>query len=192
MTHPTARPLSLGVVIATPLAILLLGLGTTGWYAWSRAGTLAQENGRGVSPPGFQSQITEPGRHTIWLHTETVLDGTAYQAAAMPPGAKLLLRDPAGTYVDIQPSFGGRKSLGAEKAVSVFTFLAGTAGPYSLEMKGATEKVVLSIAPTKVGRALGYILTILAIALGSFVAALAALVVLLNRRAKALRIQQIP
>lgn len=191
--NPATRPLSLAVVMVTPLAILLTGLGTAGWYAWSHIGDLTEENGRGATPPAFQIMVKEPGRHTLRLHTQTIHEGTAYSTPSLPAGARVLIEGPDGKDVPLASDMlSGKKSMGSERAISIATFEANATGPYSVHMKGSSEVVVLSVAPGKVGKVMGYVITVIAICLTSFVMALIALIVLLHRRAKALKIQQIP
>jgi len=181
------------VVIVTPLAILLIGLGAAGWYAWHHFKKLIEESGRGPSTPGFTVEIKEAGKHTLWLHTHTTLEQETPTSdpPRLPGQAHVLIQNPDGADVPLTSAvMHSTKTTGSDTAVSLGTFEAFTPGNYHVEVKGGGDSRLLSVAPVKVGRVMGYAITLVGTCAGSFVTALGALFILLRRRARALRIQQ--
>ncbi|NNE91180.1 MAG: hypothetical protein HKN23_05995, partial [Verrucomicrobiales bacterium] len=71
------RPLSLVICLLVPVVILLVGVIFAGVYGAAEFPKLARESGRGLVKPGFTATLDEPGKYTVWLHTYSVIDGTA-------------------------------------------------------------------------------------------------------------------
>ncbi len=182
------RPLSLAICLLVPFVILVLGLGLAGWQGYQASIDLRKENGRGLVPPGFTVEIAEAGKHTLWLHTYTVFEGEAYESGdRLRPGAKLLLVDEStGEAIDLNPYVSARKSMGAERAVSLGTFEVGKPTRLGIMGSGFPDSAVLSVAPVKLAQVFRTIAEVGGIAALTLFAAILALIVLLHRRQKSM------
>lgn len=182
------RPLSLAVCLLVPFVILVLGLGLAGWQGYQASLDLRTENGRGLVPRGFTVEVTEAGKHTLWLHTYTVFEGEAYESSdRLKPGAKVLLVDEStGEAIDLNPYPSAKKSMGAERAVSLGTFEVMKPTRLGVMGSGFSDSAVLSVAPVKLAKVFRTIAEVGGVAALTLFAAILALIVLLHRRQKSM------
>ncbi|NNE91059.1 MAG: hypothetical protein HKN23_05385, partial [Verrucomicrobiales bacterium] len=148
---------------------------------------LARESGRGLVKPGFTATLDEPGKYTVWLHTYSVIDGTAYEHGdRLPTGAEVVLTEQPGNRPVVlnRSIMASSKSFGADTAVAVGTFES--RGGVTIEVGGTgfPKPAVLSVAPQKIGDSFRVILTIAGILIACLFFAIVSLIILLHRRAK--------
>lgn len=180
------RPLSLVVCLLVPFAILAAGLGSAGVHAYRSFGELMVESGRGQVPPGFSVDLTEPGKHTLWLHTYTVVGGVEFESAErLPEGARVVVTEESTRNPVVLNSLTtSRKNIGSESAVSVGTFEVASPTRVTVQGTGFPKPVVLSVAPEKLGETFRAILKIVGIVVLTLFLAIVTLIVLLHRRHK--------
>ena len=183
------RPLSLALCLIVPFVVLIAGLGLAAVQGYQSFRTLIAEAGRGPVPPGFTVTVTETGPHTLWLHTYTIHEGTAYESGdRLPAGARVLLTDEAtGKEVTLVPGLSSSKSVGSETAVSLGTFEARQGDRVAVQGTGISKPVILSIAPAKMKEVFRLILQVGGTAAISFLLAVILLIVLLHRRQRAIQ-----
>lgn len=183
------RPLSLLLCLLVPFVILAVGVGATVAQGWKAFRELAVESGRGLVPPGFTVDLTEPGKHTLWLHTHTLFDGTAYESGErLPNGARVVLTvEGSADPIPLNAALSARKSFGGDAAVSVGTFDVSSPVRVSVIAAGVSRPVVLSVAPVKMGQTFRAILQVAGTAVISLLLALITLIVLIHRRQRALQ-----
>lgn len=183
------RPLSLVLCLLTPLVTLGVGFGFAGVKGWRYFQELAVEDGRGLVPPGFTVDIATAGKHTLWLHTHTIYEGSAFQSAdRLPEGARVLIApEQGGASVPLRDWSASRKSFGQDVAVSVATFSIHLPGRYAVSGAGFPHPVVLSVAPVKWEKVLAVILELAGIVVVTLVLSLTILIVLLHRRQRSLQ-----
>ena len=148
------RPLSLVLCLLVPVVIFLVGGIFAAIFLFKEVPALARENGRGLVPPGFTAEITEAGSYTVWLHTNTVYEGNAYEHGDRPPtGSKIILNDQRNNHpITINPILtNATKSMGSDTAVAVGTFASGGNTTVEVLGTGFAQPAVLSIAPQKIG-----------------------------------------
>ena len=186
------RPLSLVVCLLVPFVILVVGLGSAGWQAYHSFREVIREAGRGVVPPGFSVEITESGKHTVWLHTYTIFEGQSYESGGhLPPGAKLVLTDESsGPAIALNSFLSATKSFGSETAVSVGTFETRAPTRVRVMATGIQSPVVLSIAPEKMREVFGAFLKVGGTVILTLFLAIVSLIVLLHRRQKMMRAEE--
>lgn len=186
------RPLSLAICLLVPFVILLLGLGFAGWKAVKASTELGREDGRGVVPPGFTVEVSEAGKHTVWLHTSTIFEGQAYESGSrLPAGAKLLLTDEStGDAIDLTTYMSASKSFGNDRAVSLGTFQLLSPTRISVMGTGIQNPVIISIAPEKMPEVFKTVIQVGGIAALSIFLAILTLIVLLHRRQKAIQAEE--
>lgn len=186
------RPLSLAVCLIVPFVILVFGLGIAGWRGYEASFELRKEDGRGVVPPGFVVDVSEAGKHTLWLHTYTIFEGEAYESGErLEPGAKILLTDEdTGDTINLNPYASARKSLGSERAISLGTFELLKPARISVLATGVANPVVVSIAPVKLENIMKTIVQVGGIAALTFFASIMTLIILLHRRQKAMQAEE--
>ena len=178
------KPLPLAVCFLVPLAVLLLGAIGGVVYAVGVLPGLTFENGRGDLPDGFEVELSEPGKYTVWLHGDIVEGVHGYRPLErLPEGAEVVLNgQPGNVPIALSPYTAASKSIGPETANSIGTFEIGTPTTVSVLGRGFPRPTVISVAPVKLGEVLRTVLTVVGIIVGSIVFALILLIVLLHRR----------
>ncbi len=130
---------------------------------------------RFLAPGSVQVQLAEPGDYLIWHEHRTLYEGRSYDvAAALPGGTRFAVEAPGGGAVAVEP-FGAMTSEAAQgRSVSVARFSAPAAGAYRVTVQGAFEPRPMAVAPNRlwpIVKLVGWVLAILALAMGAAIAA---------------------
>lgn len=179
------RPLSLVLCFLVPIVILLVGTIFAGIYGYQEIPKLYEETAKGLAAPGFNAVLEKPGKYTVWLHTYTVFEGTAYESGdRLPGGGKVhVFEADSNREFDLISWTSASKSFGSETAVSLGTFESFRPGQaVEVRSSGMSRPVVVSLAPVKLQMTFRVILTISGIMIVSLFCAIVALIVLLHRR----------
>ncbi|MBL0968176.1 MAG: hypothetical protein IBJ02_03555 [Brevundimonas sp.] len=110
---------------------LVVGLATMGVIL---ARTLPNLNSglQQIVVPGERELTLEPGQHTVFLETRSVVDGRSYVVDDVP-GLQVEVRDAAGTVVPVHEPVGyATYSLGARTGHAIQNFEVETAGTYRI------------------------------------------------------------
>ncbi len=186
------RPLSLITCLLVPFVILLIGLIFAGAFAYKEFPKMISENGRGPIPPGFDVSLPKPAEYTVWLHTYTIFEGTAYEHSGKPPsGATVVIIDKAtGDKISVQPLLiTATKASGNDTATAIGRFETYRETNVEVLGTGFGDTTIISIAETKLAGSLKTVVIFLSIIIFTLFLSILFLIVLLHRRQRMLALE---
>ena len=180
------RPLSLIVCILIPIIILLIGIISGAMYAVKTIPEAFGDDFRGVAPPKIETVLEKPGRYLIWIYHSGRYEGQLYESS----GGNLIVTDKrSGDELPLNNWSNQTKSLNDERAV--------LAGSFETLYPNQTvqilpidfnQETVIGISSRGISHQLRAIFSIVAIFLISVLLAVWALIVLLQRRYRQIRL----
>lgn len=184
------RPLSLIVCFLIPGIVLLLGFVFAGIYGFREIPKLVEESGRGQVPEGFEIELRDPGKYTLWYHVrekEPVSD-LGESLEGLPPGARVLVYDAeTKNEIEMVKWLSATKNIGGEASVSLGTFDVLAPGKkVFVKGTGFQKSAVVSISPANMTSSIRVVLVLLAIVVGTLALAILLFLLLLHRRRKTL------
>lgn len=181
MNRPTAMWYAIGALVII------------GGVVWSVVGAVRDVSGvtntfvRFVVPGSTDLRIKQPGAYTLYYEYRSVLDGEIFATGYNTDIKCTLISNASRAPISIEPAlFRAEYEFGGRAGKSIAQFTAPTADTYVLNCAypvGTGERIVLAVAPPFAGGLMGSLLKWLAIALLSFAAGMAILIVTLVRRA---------
>jgi uncharacterized membrane protein len=154
--------------------LAIAGVALAALLVWRFVGAFEPAQ-RFLAPGRVQLELAAAGDYVIWHDHRTVYEGRSYDVPeALPGGARFRVRAPDGTNLQVEP-LAGMRSEGAEgRSVSVARFAVPAAGVYEVAVEGTFEPRPVSVGPNRLWPILqlvGWVLAILAVAIGGAIAA---------------------
>lgn len=181
-------PLSLIVCFLIPGIVLLLGFVFAGVYGFREIPKLVEESGRGQVPDGFEIELGDPGKYTIWYHVRETVSAADENLESLPPGARIHVYDAeTKNGIEMVHWLSATKNVGGETSISLGTFNVLVPNKkVFVKGTGFREPAVVSISPANMTSSIRVVLVLLAIVIGTLALAILLFLLLLHRRRKTL------